>query len=198
MFFENAFENKISGKVNIFNLTKFRLNRTNRSRTIRRRNRNVIYLTETTIRFREMQNLILMLQAASTLPLCGVIWIIQIVQYPFYAAVNADSFRAYHAAHTFWITPVVAPLMIVELVTSILIIFYPPEAIDYKWLWLGLILSVAVWLSTFFLQVPLHDKLALGFDVDAHARLVKTNWIRTAAWSLRGALVLFLVWKSLR
>lgn len=145
-----------------------------------------------------MKNLILLLQLAATLPLFGIIWTIQIVQYPFYAAVGAENFQKYHAAHTFWITPVVAPLMLIELATSILIMFYAPDAIDYKLLWLGLILTVIVWLSTFFLQVPLHDKLARGFDLDAHAALVKTNWIRTVAWSLRGGLVLYFAWKSLR
>jgi len=145
-----------------------------------------------------MQNLILILQTASTLPLFGIIWIIQIVQYPFFSAAGAENFQKYHAAHTFWITPVVAPLMIVELVTSILIILYPPDAIDYKLLWFGLSLAIIVWLSTFFLQVPLHEKLALGFDAAAHTALVKTNWVRTIAWSLRGALVLCFVWKSLR
>ena len=29
-----------------------------------------------------------------------------------------------------------------------------------------------------------------GFDKHAHALLVRTNWIRTAGWSLRGLLVL--------
>lgn len=144
-----------------------------------------------------MKNLILILQLAATLPLFGIIWTIQLVQYPFYAAVGAENFQKYHAAHTFWITPVVAPLMIAELVTSVLIVFYAPDAIDYKLLWLGLILTVAVWLSTFFLQVPQHDILARGFDAGAHALLVKTNWIRTIAWSLRGGLVLYFVWKLL-
>ena len=145
-----------------------------------------------------MNKLILILQIASTLPLVGVIWLVQIVQYPFFSTVSAESFPKYHNAHTFWITPVVAPLMIVEFVSSVLIIFYPPENVDHRLLWLGLFLAVAVWLSTFFLQVPLHEKLAQGFDADAHASLVNTNWVRTIAWSLRGVLVLYFVWKSLR
>lgn len=145
-----------------------------------------------------MRNLILILQAASTLPLFGVIWTIQVVQYPVFSAVNAENFQKYHRVHTFWITPVVAPLMILELAASILLIIYPPNQIDYKLLWFGFVLSIVVWLSTFFVQVPMHDKLALGFDSAAHERLVKTNWIRTVAWSLRAALVLFFLWKSLR
>lgn len=145
-----------------------------------------------------MTKTILILQIASTLILVGVIWIIQLVQYPYFSEVSAENFPKYHAAHTFWITPVVAPAMIVELLTSIFIIFYPPENIDFKLLWFGLILAVIVWASTFFLQVPQHNKLALGFDAQAHKTLVNSNWIRTLAWSLRGALVLYFAWQTIR
>ncbi len=145
-----------------------------------------------------MTKTILILQIASTLVLVGVIWIIQLVQYPFFSEVRVDNFPTYHAAHTFWITPVVAPAMIVELLTSILIIFYPPENINYKLLWFGLIPAIIVWASTFFIQIPMHNKLALGFDAEAHKTLVNTNWIRTIAWSIRGALVLFFAWQTIR
>ncbi len=145
-----------------------------------------------------MTKILLILQIASTLILVGVIWIIQLVQYPFFSEVNAENFPKYHAAHTFWITPVVAPAMIVELITSIFIIFYPPENIDYKLLYFGLVLAIIVWASTFFLQVPMHEKLAFGFNAEAHSTLVNTNWIRTIAWSLRGALVLYFAWKTIQ
>lgn len=141
-----------------------------------------------------MTKTILIMQIASTLMMTGIIWIIQLVQYPFFSEVNADNFPKYHAAHTFWITPVVAPTMIVELITSILIIFYPPANLDFKLLWLGLVLTLIVWSSTFFIQIPLHNKLSKGFDADAHSSLVNTNWIRTVAWSFRGVLVIYFAW----
>lgn len=138
-----------------------------------------------------MTKIIFISTLVSTLCLCGVIWIIQIVQYPFFSRVNSQDFREYHQAHTFWITPVVAPLMIVELITSFLILFYPPENLDYKLLIFALILTLITWASTAFIQVPLHNKLSGGFDATAHAALVNTNWIRTATWSLRGALMIY-------
>lgn len=141
-----------------------------------------------------MTKIILILQIASSLIMFGVIWIIQLVQYPFFLQVNAENFPKYHAAHTFWITPVVAPTMIIELITSIFIIFYPPKNIDAKLLYVGLILTLIVWASTFFIQIPLHNKLANTFNADAHRLLVNTNWIRTIAWSLRAGLVIYFAW----
>lgn len=137
------------------------------------------------------------MQIASTMILVGVIWFVQLVQYPFFSEVGTENFPKYHAAHTFWITPVVAPAMIVELFTSILIIFYLPENIDFKLFYFGLLLAIIVWTSTFFLQIPMHNKLALGFDAEVHKTLVNTNWIRTITWSLRGVLVLFFAWKTI-
>jgi hypothetical protein len=145
-----------------------------------------------------MTKILLILQITSTLTMLGVIWIIQLVQYPFFSHVHADNFQKYHSAHTFWITPVVAPTMIIELITSILIIFYPPQNIDSKLLYAGLILTLVVWASTFFIQIPLHNKLADGFDGDAHRLLVKTNWIRTIAWSLRAGLVIYFAWNFIK
>ena len=145
-----------------------------------------------------MSKIIFIFNLASTLYLTGVIWLVQLVQYPFFSRVGAENFQQYHAAHTFWITPVVAPAMILELITAIFLIIYPPENIDIKLLWLGLILAVTVWLSTFFLQVPMHEKLANGFDAEAHRFLINSNWVRTIAWTLRSGLVCYFLWKIIR
>lgn len=144
-----------------------------------------------------MEKILLILQIFSTLFLTGVIWVIQIVQYPFFAYVSAENFTKYHDEYRFWITPIVAPAMIVELLTAIFLLFYPPADIDIKLIWLGLALTLIVWASTFFVQVPLHEKLAHDFNSQTISALVKTNWIRTIAWSLRGALVLYFAWKTI-
>jgi hypothetical protein len=134
----------------------------------------------------------------STLLMTGVIWLIQLVQYPFFAAVGTEQFPKYHASHSFWITPIVAPIMILEIVTSLFLVVFPPPDIEPKLIWAGLILTLIVWLSTFFLQIPMHEKLAQGFDAQAHRFLVNSNWVRTAAWSLRSMILVYLLWKMIR
>jgi hypothetical protein len=51
------------------------------------------------------------------------------------------------------------------------------------------LLVIVVWLSTFLLQVPIHHRLEAGKDDKRIQRLVATNWIRTAAWSLKTGVV---------
>ncbi len=142
-----------------------------------------------------MDKTLLFTQLATTLMMTGVIWLVQIVHYPLFQFVGDARYGEFHRAHMNWITYVVAPLMVTEAVTAVLILFYPPPNSDSRVLWLALVLVGVVWASTFFLQVPLHEKLANGFDAGVHRTLVNTNWIRTVAWTLRSALVLWLAWK---
>jgi hypothetical protein len=141
-----------------------------------------------------MKNLVFLLHVGATLYLVGVIWIVQILHYPLLAGVGVDSYTAYHNLHTSRITPVVAPAMIVELLTAIYFAFVVFEKVDRSYFLFGLILVLKIWASTFFVQVPLHEKLAVGFDAEIQHRLVLTNWIRTIAWTLRGGLVLWMTW----
>jgi hypothetical protein len=149
-------------------------------------------------RFFNLEKILIFVQPATTLMLAGVIWIVQIVHYPLFRFVGEEKYRDFHTAHMNLITYVVAPLMIAELVSALLLLFYPPINIDFRVLWIGIGSVAAIWLSTFFLQVPLHEKLAQSFDEETHKSLINTNWIRTIGWSLRAALVLWLLSRTLK
>lgn len=127
-----------------------------------------------------------------TLAMFGVIWIVQLVHYPLFAGVGSDGFVAYEAAHQTRITWIVFPAMVLELGTAVALVWLRPDAVPPWMVWIGLGLVGVVWLSTAFVQVPLHTALSAGFDAHAHARLVTTNWVRTVAWTLRAGLVLWL------
>ena len=47
-----------------------------------------------------------------------------------------------------------------------------------------------IWAFTFLLSVPCHDRLAKGWHAPTHRRLVRTNWLRTIAWSVRACVIL--------
>jgi uncharacterized membrane protein len=126
---------------------------------------------------------------ASSWFMCGLIWIVQVVHYPLFGRVGRDGFAAYEAAHARLITPIVGPAMLAELVSSLALLAVRPRQMPAWAAWAGVALVGVAWASTAFVQVPLHGTLARGFDEDAHARLVATNWVRTAAWSGHAALM---------
>lgn len=134
---------------------------------------------------------IFLANVASTWALVGLIWVIQLVHYPLFALVGREHWSAYEAAHQSQITLLVLPLMLVELGTSVLIALDPPKGVPTWAAWFALGLVGVAWLSTAFIQVPLHGQLSVNWEAGAHQALVATNWIRTAAWSAHGAMVLW-------
>lgn len=143
-----------------------------------------------------MSDALLLGQAAATLFMTGAIWIVQVVHYPLMAEVGSERFPRYARRHSHRITGVVAPPMLVEAVATVLLAAQPPPGIPSLSTWVGLGLLAVIWVSTAILQVPQHDVLASGFDARAHRRLVATNWVRTAAWTLRGALAVWMLAQS--
>jgi hypothetical protein len=126
----------------------------------------------------------------------GVIWFAQIVHYPLMDGVGRDGFAAYERRNTVRTGWVVMPPMLVEALTGAILLWQRPAGVTEVQVWLGAGLLLAVWASTFALQVPRHSVLIRGFDPGAHRALVATNWIRTAAWSLRGVLVLWMLGRA--
>jgi hypothetical protein len=81
---------------------------------------------------------------------------------------------------------VVGPLMGIEGVTAVVWVWRSPEAV---WAWVGLSLVGVIWVSTAGLQVPLHQRLGRGLELELVNSLVRGNWVRTLAWTARGILV---------
>ena len=142
-----------------------------------------------------MTKLLFLIHFAATWYLVGLCWLVQRVQYPLMDRVGVAGYPAYEQAHVSRIGPVVAPIMLIELASGIWLLLNAPTGELRLLFGIGLALLVVIWLSTFLLQVPLHDTLGGGFDVGAHAALVRTNWIRTLAWTARGAALVWLLWR---
>ncbi len=131
---------------------------------------------------------LIIVNAACAWFMMGVIWFVQVVHYPLFARVGLEGFADYEGAHARLTTFVVAPAMLLELGAAILLVVMRPEGVRTELLWAGLLLVAVIWISTWALQVPQHEILAHGYSGEAVRRLVSTNWIRTAAWTLRAGL----------
>jgi hypothetical protein len=110
--------------------------------------------------------------------------------------VGSDRFREFHRQHGLRITFVVVAPMLVELVSATALAVWAPKGVEPELPVIGLVLVAVIWLSTFAVQVPVHRRLALGFDSMAHRRLVTSNWLRTAAWSFRAVVALAIAIQS--
>jgi uncharacterized membrane protein len=129
---------------------------------------------------------------AATFIMVGVIWTIQLVHYPLMDRVASEKFVEFEADHQSRISFIVLPTMLVEAALAIWLTLRPPVGISSGVMLICGLLLAGVWLSTFFLQVPMHNRLSKGFDAEAHRFLVHSNWLRTVLWSARGGLLLWL------
>ncbi len=124
-------------------------------------------------------------QAAATFGMTGIIWLVQLVQYPGFRHVGAAEFGTFHRHHCRSIGLVVGPLMVLELLTALLL----AVAGEPAWFWrvmLGLLL--VIWISTALWQGPLHGRLSReGPRPDLLRALVRGNWLRTILWTARSA-----------
>ena len=132
---------------------------------------------------------VLAIHAAATLFMTGLIWVIQIVHYPLLAIVGPGQLKEYARKHAARITLIVAPVMFIELGAGAWLAATRADTTAI----IALALLAVIWVSTFAVQVRLHGRLQRG-DASAVALLTRSNWVRTIAWSVRGALsVLMLV-----
>ena len=129
---------------------------------------------------------------AATSVMVGFIWTIQVLTYPMMKTVPADGFVAYEMSHRNRVTAVLAVLAPPEIIATAGVVLFVDDVPG--WLSVGsAALLFAIWLSTLLFYAPLHMRLSGGFDPLVHRRLVRSNWIRTAAWTLRGAAAIAMI-----
>jgi hypothetical protein len=136
---------------------------------------------------------LLVLHAAATLFMTGLVWFAQIVHYPLLHRVGASGFSSYETEHTRRTSPIVAPVMLFELGSGVWLALEGVAGVYSPLLLANVVLLAVIWGSTFVLQAPTHRKLALRFSADSVDYLISSNWIRTASWSLRALLVVFIL-----
>ena len=141
--------------------------------------------------------MVLLAQAAATFFMVGVIWFVQVVHYPLFASVGAPDFSASSTRHTRLTGLVIGPPMLQKAGTAVALVVWTPPEVSASLVWTGLLLVAGIWLSTALFQAPRHTILGRGFDPAAHRFLVSSNRLRTVLWSLRGLVVLCVLYQAI-
>ena len=119
--------------------------------------------------------------AAVSLSLATVLWTVQLIIYPAFRFIDPSLFHKWHYRYTGAVTWIVAPLMFLQLGGVAGRLLALPKA-DALW-YLEAALTALAWAVTVLISVPLHSLLQKERDEAAMRRLVRTNWLRTLAWS---------------
>ncbi|HMQ10587.1 MAG TPA: hypothetical protein PKC21_00435 [Oligoflexia bacterium] len=127
------------------------------------------------------------IQLFSSLFMTGLIWFVQIVHYPLFAYIEPSHFPHYAKKHQRLTSWVVGPVMLLEVFSAMIL------TVKYNVLWLNILLIMGIWLSTAFLQIPLHGQLSHHYDINNIHSLTNGNWIRTILWTVKSIVLLFAI-----
>lgn len=138
---------------------------------------------------------LVVLHGAATWFLVGLIWTIQLIHYPSFAAIDPDRYSSFQQTHMVGMGRLIAAPWLVEGLTVLGLFVFAPTGWMRLLATAGGLLELVVIGVTIRSSIPAHEALSSGFSDDAHKRLLRSNWMRTAAWTSRGLIAIaVLVW----
>ena len=132
-------------------------------------------------------NLIVYISLFTNLIMVGVSLITHFVTYPSFKLIKSSIFSEFHKSYTNKMLFIVAPVMILELISSLLLVIFDMN--DNNTGIVLLITLMLIWFLTFFTIVPIHNKLSVNYNKDLNQKLIKYNGLRTILWIIK--LILF-------
>ena len=118
----------------------------------------------------------------------GVSLITHFVTYPSFKLIKSSLFSEFHKSYTNKMLFIVAPVMILELISSLFLVIFDVSDNNTE---IGLLISLLlIWFLTFFIIVPIHNKLTVNYNKDLNQKLIKYNGLRTIFWIIK--LILFI------
>lgn len=136
---------------------------------------------------------LLTVHAAATWFMVGLIWTIQSVHYPLFARVGPGDFPDYETEHTNRMARLLVIPAGLEVITGLALVWFRPEGLPLTVVLIAGSLLAIIWIATALVQVPLHRDLTKHYDRVVVAKLVRSNWLRTGVWTVRGGLVTFML-----
>ncbi len=103
---------------------------------------------------------------------------VQLIIYPSFKNYDNSNFRSFHSSYTQKMFFIVGPIMIIELLSTLYLV------IKDTFLFPSTIVAF-IWLTTFFLIVPVHNSLNSAFSIRTHKKLLRLNIVRTSFWVLK-------------
>ena len=116
----------------------------------------------------------------------------QFITYPTFLDIDKDKFSDYHRKYVNNISFIVAPVMLIELLTLSLIAYFSSEFLIIK----SLFLLLVIWLTTLFIMIPSHNRISKSFNIKEIKSLINYNWVRTILWSFKLLLIIFLYFEK--
>ena len=142
---------------------------------------------------------LIVVHAAASLFMVGLIWTIHYVHYPLFAYVGESTYASFQAVHVERIGRLLFVPWLTEGFTLIGILALAflggHKTLRVPAVLNGAAMAIVLVISGFW-SAPAHGKLAEGFDKAVHDELMTVNLIRTLAWTVCGACSIWIVFST--
>jgi hypothetical protein len=119
-----------------------------------------------------------------------VVWALQVVQLPLFLKVQDLAVIVEHRRRN---SMLMSLPMLVELITAVWLCWVRSGAAPL----VALVLLGVIWVVTFAWYMPQYQRLTTGYDEVIVRRLLAGNWVRSVIWTLRSAIMLYIVGQAL-
>jgi len=110
-----------------------------------------------------------------------LILLVQQIIYPGFLFYKEAELKVWHKQYTKRIFYIIAPLMFMQLLAYSYAVVLDPWSINL----IGILLIAVNWYVTFFIAVPLHQRIDNEQDTyQVRLKLIRVNWLRSVAWLL--------------
>lgn len=144
--------------------------------------------------------LIIVAHVCATFFMVGLIWTVHVLHYPLFKYVGDETYVEFQQAHVDRIGPLLFIPWLTEGVTLLAVLgtafigdrrdLRVPTAIN------AVAMAIVLVISGFW-SAPAHGELSDGFDPDVHNRLMTANFVRTLAWTVCGAMAVWMLIRTL-
>ena len=143
--------------------------------------------------------LLIVVHAAASMFMVGLIWTIHYVHYPLFVYVGESTYVSFQTAHVERIGKLLFVPWLTEGITLIgilaLAILGGRKTLRVPAVINGAAMAIVLVISGFW-SAPAHGKLAAGFDKTVHDQLMTVNLIRALAWTVCGACSIWIVFST--
>ncbi len=129
----------------------------------------------------------------STFIMVGVIWYAHIAFYPLLSFIGKKEFRLYKEEYNKRVMPAATVILLIEFLSSVLLIWFRPLAIKLSYALVGLLFLFIIWFLTWIIEVPQHKILQNGFNEKSYRILIKINFFRCILWTSRAFIALLMI-----
>ncbi len=127
------------------------------------------------------------LNKMSNLLMLGISILVQFVIYPSFKNSDFKHFNSFHLSYSNKMFYIVAPIMLTELFSSLILVYKTPS----KTYLISLIFLLLIWLLTFLFIVPIHNFLNTNHSIKRVERMIRLNGLRTFFWLLKYLIIVF-------